>query len=337
MCIGGGHGGLRLPYPGLEESMVTESNPARETPGTYPPRANLNRNAARDVREQIIGVLLFAAAAVSVITTAGIIVALSVEAIDFFRDVSIFEYLTGTVWTPLFANQQFGVLALVSATLLTSLIALLIAVPLGLLAAIYLSEFASQRSRDILKPILEVLAGVPTVVYGFFALLFVTPILKNFISGLSTFNSLSAGLVMGIMILPLIASLSEDAMSAVPVALREGAYGLGSTRFEVAARVVFPAALSGIIASVILALSRAVGETMIVAIAAGQNPTFTFDPTQTVETMTAYIVQVSLGDTPAGTLAYKTIFAVGTTLFVMTFAMNAISLWFVRRFREVYD
>ena len=206
-----------------------------------------------------------------------------------------------------------------------------------MVAATYLSEFASERARNTLKPILEVLAGIPTVVYGFFALLFVTPLLKDVIPDLSTYNSLSAGLVMGIMILPLVASLSEDAMSAVPMSLREGAFGLGATRFEVATRVVFPAAISGIVASVILALSRAVGETMIVAIAAGQSPNFTFDPTKTVETMTAYIVQVSLGDTPAGTLAYQTIFAVGMTLFVMTFVMNLISQWFVRKYREVYD
>jgi phosphate transport system permease protein len=241
------------------------------------------------------------------------------------------------VWTPLFADQHFGIWALVSATLLTSLIALLIAVPLGLVAAIYLSEFASKRAREILKPMLEVLAGVPTVVYGFFALTVVTPALKGVIPELGTFNSLSAGMVMGIMILPLVASLSEDAMAAVPQALREGAYGLGGTRFEVATRVVFPAALSGIVAACILALSRAVGETMIVAIAAGQMPIFGFNPFVAVETMTTYIVQVSLGDTPAGSLAYKTIFAVGTTLFVMTFIMNMFSQWFVRRFREVYD
>jgi len=306
-------------------------------PGGYPGRKTLERNRARDLREKTIRNLLFLAAAISVVTTLGIILSLAGETLDFFQDVSLWQFLGETEWTPLFENQKFGIWALVSATLLTSIIAMLIAVPLGLVAATYLSEFASERARNILKPVLEVLAGIPTVVYGFFALLFLTPILKQIIPELSTYNSLSAGLVMGIMILPLVASLSEDAMSAVPASLREGAYGLGSTRFEVATRVVFPAAISGIVASVILALSRAVGETMIVAIAAGQNPNFTFNPTETVETMTAYIVQVSLGDTPAGTLAYKTIFAVGMSLFVMTFVMNLISQWFVRKYREVYD
>ena len=306
-------------------------------PGEYPGRSSLARNATRDAREAIVRALLFGAAAISLLTTAGIVVALFAEALQFFQHVSIFEFLGGTEWTPLFENQKFGIWALVSATLTTSLIAMLIAVPLGLLAAIYLSEFASRRAREILKPLLEILAGVPTVVYGFFALLFVTPLLKNIIPALSTYNALSAGLVMGIMILPLVASLSEDAMSAVPMALREGAYALGGTRFEVAVKVVFPAALSGVVASLILGLSRAVGETMIVAVAAGQNPNFSFNPTESMATMTSYIVQVSLGDTPAGSLAYQTIFAVGATLFVMTFTLNAFSQWFVRKFREVYD
>jgi phosphate transport system permease protein len=274
---------------------------------------------------------------VGVLTTVGIIVALAGETVGFFREVSAVDFFTQTEWTPLFSIKKFGIWALVSATVLTSVIALLIAVPLGLISAIYLSEFAAPQARNVLKPALEVLAGVPTVVYGFFALLVVTPFLQRFVPGLGGFNALSAGVVMGIMIVPLISSLTDDAMAAVPRALREGAYGLGATRFEVATRVVVPAALSGIVASIILALSRAVGETMIVAIAAGQNPTFTFDPRVPVETMTTYIVQVSLGDTPAGTLAYHTLFAVGSTLFLMTFAMNVFSHWFVRRFREVYD
>lgn len=282
-------------------------------------------------------VLLFGASAISLLTTLGIVLALFTGAIGFFQRVSIFEFLGSTEWTPLFSVQKFGIWALVSATITTSMIAMLIAVPLGLLAALYLSEFASRTAREILKPMLEILAGVPTVVYGFFALLVVTPFLKTFIPSLSTYNALSAGLVMGIMILPLVASLSEDAMSSVPMALREGAFGLGATRFEVAVKVVLPAALSGIVASVILGLSRAVGETMIVAIAAGQNPNFSFNPTESMATMTSYIVQVSLGDTPAGSLAYQTIFAVGATLFVLTFVMNAFSQWFVRKFREVYD
>jgi phosphate transport system permease protein len=280
---------------------------------------------------------LIGAASISILTTLGILFALLEETLSFFSTVSIVEFLTSTQWTPLFSIQHFGIWPLISATILTSLIALVIALPLGLTAAIYLSEFASPRARDVLKPTLEVLAGIPTVVYGYFALIFVTPLLQNFIPGLSAFNSLSAGIVMGVMIIPLVSSLSEDAMSSVPRSLREGAYGIGATKFEVAVGVVVPAALSGIGAAAVLALSRAVGETMIVAIAAGQNPIFTFDPRVPVETMTAYIVQVSLGDTPAGSLAYKTVFAVGTTLFVLTFAMNLFSHWFVRRFREVYD
>lgn len=303
----------------------------------YPRRGTLGRNRARDLREGVMHTLLMATAALSALVTLGIVLSLATETLNFFRQVSIFDFLTDTQWTPLFADQHFGIWPLVSATALTSAIALSIAVPLGLVSAVYLSEFANYRARTVLKPALEILAGVPTVVYGFFALIVVTPFLGRFIPQLSTFNSLSAGIVMGIMIVPLVASLSEDAMSAVPRALREGAYGLGATRFEVATRVVFPAALSGIVAAVILALSRAVGETMIVAIAAGQNPTLTLDPRVPVATMTAYIVQVSLGDTPYGSLAYLTIYAVGTTLFVLTFVMNIFSHWFVRRFREVYD
>lgn len=318
---------------GDKEGMAQET----KTVGSYPRRQSLARDGARDMRERIIHGALLGAAIISILTTLGILASLATETWEFFQIVSIFSFIGDTEWTPLFSNQRFGIWALISATALTSLIALLIAVPLGMLAAIYLSEFASARARDILKPILEVLAGIPTVVYGFFALLVVTPFLKNFIPELGGFNSLSAGMVMGIMIMPMVASLSEDAMSAVPQSLREGAYGLGATRLEVATKVILPAALSGIVASIILALSRAVGETMIVAIAAGQNPTFTFNPFVSVETMTAYIVQVSLGDTPAGSLAYKTIFAVGATLFLLTFVMNLISFWFVRRFREVYD
>lgn len=298
---------------------------------------SLRHSLKRDFSERIIVGILFLAAAVGILTTAGILLSLATETITFFRQVSFAEYFGSTQWTPLFTSQQFGIWALISATFITSMIALMVAVPLGLLSAIYLSEFASAKARDSIKPALEVLAGVPTVVYGFFALLFVTPILQRFIPGMQTFNALSAGLVMGIMIVPMISSLSEDAINAVPRSLREGAYALGATKYEVSTQVVVPAALSGIVASIILALSRAVGETMIVAIAAGQSPNFTFNPRETTETMTAYIVQVSLGDTPAGSLQYQTIFAVGTTLFVMTFALNVISHWFVGRYREVYD
>jgi phosphate transport system permease protein len=304
----------------------------------YPKRGDLlARNRGRDIREGFIKYVMLLAAAISVLTTIGIIVALAADTFRFFQQVSIWDFLTDTQWTPLFSDQHFGIWPLITATALTSFIALLVAVPLGLLSAVYLSEFAPARVRDVLKPALEVLAGVPTVVYGFFALTFVTPLLQDWFTGFSTFNSMSAGLVMGIMIIPLVASLSEDSMSSVPNSLREGAYGLGATRYEVATKVVFPAALSGIVAAVVLALSRAVGETMVVAIAAGQNPTLTLDPRVPVETMTAYIVQVSLGDTPYGSLSYLTIFAVGATLFVLTFLMNLFSFWFVRRFREVYD
>jgi len=303
----------------------------------YPKRLSLGHNRARDLRERTVQGILLMAAIVGVLTTAGIILALGADTLRFFQRVSIISFLTDTQWTPLFSIQKFGIWPLITATALTSFIALVIAIPLGLMSAIFLSEFAAPRLRDVLKPALEILAGVPTVVYGFFALIVVTPILQNIIPGVSTFNSLSAGLVMGVMITPLVASLSEDAMSSVPRGLREGAYALGATRYEVATRVIFPAALSGIVAAVILALSRAVGETMIVAIAAGQNPTLTLDPRVPVETMTAYIVQVSLGDTPYGSLSYLTIFAVGATLFVLTFFMNLFSHWFVRRYREVYD
>lgn len=276
-------------------------------------------------------------ASLSILTTLGIVGVLIFETIGFFREVSLLDFLTDTQWTPLFAEKHFGILVLVSATLLVTLIALTVALPVGLLAAIYLGEYASERARRVLKPALEVLAGIPTVVYGYFALLFVTPLLKGFIPSIAGFNALSAGLVMGVMIIPTVASLSEDALYAVPRSLREGAYALGATRREVVTGVVVPAALSGIVAAFILAVSRAIGETMIVAIAAGQNPRLTLNPLVPVETMTAYIVQVSLGDTPAGSLEFRTIFAVGMTLFSLTLALNLLSHWFVRRYRERYE
>ncbi len=248
------------------------------------------------------------------------------------------EFFTETTWSPLFSTKRFGVLPLVAGTLLTSAIALAVAVPLGLLVATYLSEFAPDRLRAHLKPVLEVLAGVPTIVYGYFALTFVTPLLQDRVFGqaMAGQNALSAGLVMGVMILPLVSSLSEDVMRAVPAELRQGAYALGATRMEVAVRVVFPAALSGIAAACVLALSRAVGETMIVALAAGQSPNWTFNPLETVETVTAFIVQVSLGDTPYGSVEYRTLFAVGMLLFCTTLVMNALSVRVVHRFRERY-
>ncbi len=296
----------------------------------------LGYKRSRQLKEGAVAAVMFLAAAIGALTTAGIILSLIGETIAFFRQVSIVEFVTETEWTPLFSVKKFGIWPLVTATFLTSLIALLVAVPLGLLAAVFLSEFANPRVRAFLKPALEVLAGIPTVVYGYFALTVVTPFLRNFLD-LSLFNGLSAGIVMGIMILPTIASLSEDAMSAVPQSLREAGYGLGANRAEVAFRVVMPAALSGIAAAVILGFSRAVGETMIVAIAAGQNPRFTLDPTVPVMTMTTYIVQVSLGDTPYGSLSYRTLFAVGTTLFALTFVLNIASYALVRRFRQEYD
>ncbi len=294
-------------------------------------------NLPRVIFERIIQGLLLFAATISILTTAGIVFSLFFETAAFFSEVSIIEFLTETEWTPLFSIKKYGIWPLVSATVLTSAIAMLVAVPLGLIAAIFLSEFSSDNIRRAVKPLLEILAGIPTVVYGYFALTVVTPFLKNFIPTLSIFNSLSAGLVMGVMLIPFVASLSEDSLSAVPNSLREAAYGLGSTRFEVATKVVAPAAISGIVASIVLAFSRAVGETMIVAIAAGQNPRLTFDPTVPVMTMTSYIVQVSLGDTPYGSLSYYTLYAVGFTLFIFTFILNIFSYWMVRKFREVYD
>ncbi len=287
--------------------------------------------------ERVIQGLLFLCALLSICTTAGIIGVLLWETLAFFAEVPLWRFLTETQWTPLFADKHFGIMVLASATFLTSAIALLLALPVGLLSAVYLSELAADRTRRVLKPILEVLAGVPTVVYGYFALLFVTPLLQRVLPGLSGFNALSAGLVMGIMILPIVVSLSEDALHAVPVSLRDAGYALGATRFEVATRIVVPAAFSGVMASFLLAVARAVGETMIVAIAAGQSPRLTLNPFVPVETMTAYIVQVSLGDTPAGTLEFRTIFAVGMTLFLITLALNTIGNAIVGRLRERYE
>jgi phosphate transport system permease protein len=286
--------------------------------------------------EFLIEWALFLCALLSIGTTAGIILVLAVETFAFLREVPITAFLFGTEWTPLFATPQFGVLPLVSGTVLVSAIAMLVALPTGLLSAIYLSEYADHRVRRVIKPILEILAGVPTVVYGYFALLFVTPLLQRLIPDLAGFNALGPGIVMGIMILPLVSSLSEDAMQAVPRSLREGSYALGATKMQTSLRVVLPAAFSGITAACILAASRAIGETMIVAIAAGQQPRLTWNPLLPVETMTAYIVQVSLGDTPQGTLEYRTIFAVGMLLFVGTFLLNLVSAWLRERFREEY-
>lgn len=291
----------------------------------------------RRLYERGIALLLLLCAAVSILTTVGIIGVLIFETIEFMRAVSIFDFLFGTKWTPLFEPAQFGVLPLVVSTLVITLVAMGVAIPLGMLAAIYLSEYASPRARGYLKPALEILAGIPTVVYGYFALTFVTPFLRGYLDDLKVFNGLTAGLVMGIMIIPLMASLSEDAMNAVPNSLREAAYGLGSTKLETTLRVVVPAALSGIVAAFILAVSRAVGETMIVLIVAGQSTTVQFNPLNPMETMTAYIARVSLGDNPQTSIEFKTIFAVGMLLFVITFALNLLSQRVLAKYREVYQ
>jgi phosphate transport system permease protein len=297
--------------------------------------ATRSRARSRTI-ERAIEWALFLCALVSIGTTVGIVLVLAVETWDFLREVPIADFLFGTEWTPLFATPRFGVMPLVTGTALVSAIAMIVAMPMGLLSAIYLSEYASPRLRRTIKPVLEVLAGVPSVVYGYFALLFVTPLLQQFIPGLAGFNALGPGIVMGIMILPLVSSLAEDAMQSVPRGLREGSYALGATKMQTSLKVVVPAAFSGITAAFILAMSRAVGETMIVAIAAGQQPRLTLDPTVPIETMTAYIVQVSLGDTPQGTLEYRTIFAVGMLLFVSTLVLNLASAWLRERYREEY-
>jgi len=290
----------------------------------------------RRLSEWLIQRVLLLCVLVSVLTTAGIILSLVTGTVGFFREVSILEFLTGTRWTPLFDPAHFGILPLLAGTFMVAIGASLVALPVGLATAIYLSEYAPDGLRRVVKPVLEVLAGVPTVVYGYFALTFVTPIIRHFIPDANVFNAASASMVMGIMILPMVSSLSEDAMVSVPRSLREAAYALGATRFEVSTRVVVPSALSGIVASFILAISRAIGETMIVTLAAGATPRLTLNPFESIQTMTAYIVQVSLGDTPFGSIAYRSIFAVGMSLFLITLAMNVMGNIVVRRYREEY-
>lgn len=287
--------------------------------------------------EKLIELIMLICSMVSVLTTVGIILVLSIDTFKFFGEVSIVAFLTDTEWTPLFEDKHFGILALLSGTLLTTFIAILLAVPLGITIAVYLNEYASKKFTAIVKPLLEILAAIPTVVYGFFALQFVTPLLQQIIPGLAGFNALSPGIVMGIMIIPYITSLSEDALRAVPKSLREASYGLGANRFQTAFKVLVPAANSGIIVSVILAISRALGETMIVAIAAGQEPKLTFNPLESVETITTYIVQVSMGDVPQDSLEYRTIFAAGMTLFVFTFLLNNISFWIRKKYEQRYE
>jgi phosphate transport system permease protein len=295
------------------------------------------RAARRRVGEDVVKGVLALCAFVSVATTVGIVVALLVPSIEFFRAVNPVDFFTGTDWAPLFEPARFGVLSLVVGTLVITFWASLVFIPFGLGAALYLSEYARPRARRILKPALELLAGIPTVVFGFFALTFFTPLLQDVGVGVGVFNALSAGLIVGVMLIPTVASISEDAMSAVPQELRDGAYALGGTRRQVSTRIVVPAAISGIAASFVLAISRAVGETMVVLIAAGQLAQITFDPREPVETMTAFIGATGIGDVPTGSIEYKTIFAVGLTLFVMTLAMNVVAIRLVRKYRQAYE
>lgn len=290
-----------------------------------------------NTKEKIIEKLLLLCSLITILTTAGIIGVLIFQTISFFQVVSIFDFLTDTEWTPLFSRKRYGILPLFAGTFLTTFIAVLVAVPLGLTISIYLSEYAPKKLRTFLKPALEVLAAIPTVVYGYFALVYVTPFLQTFIPNLSGFNALSPGLVMGIMILPLVSSLSEDALFAVPKTLKEGSLALGATKFQTAFKVMVPAAFSGIAVSIILAISRAIGETMIVAVAAGQQPRLTLNPLVPIETATTYIVQVSMGDVPHDSIEYKTIFAVGMSLFVITFILNNISFWLKKKYQETYQ
>lgn len=289
------------------------------------------------IPEKVIVSFLALCAGMTVLITAGILYTLGSETIQFFNEVSIFDFLTDTQWTPLFSDKHFGILPLLTGTILTSFIAIFFALPIGLTIAVYMNEYAPSSFSTRVKPILEILAAVPTVVYGYFALTVVTPFLQNYIPSLSSFNALSAGFVMGIMIIPLISSLSQDALFAVPKSLREASYGLGATRLQTSFNVLVPAASSGIIVSVILAISRAVGETMIVAIAAGMQPNMTLDPTVPIQTITTYIVQISMGDVPHGSLEYRTIFAAGISLFVLTFTLNNLSFWFKNKYQQKYE
>jgi phosphate transport system permease protein len=308
-------------------STLTQASPTRE---------RLARRRGRIIRERLIELVLFLAALVSVFTTVGIVYILVKESVVFFREVPITKFLTDTQWTPLFDDAHFGIMVLLSGTLTSSMVALGIAIPLGTVIAIYLSEFAPFKLREVAKPFLELLGGVPTIVYGYFALLFVTPVLQRIYPELPGFNLLSAGIVMGIMIIPYVSSISEDAMRAVPMALREGSYAMGATRFQTAVKVVVPAAFSGIASAYILGISRAVGETMILAVAAGMQPNLTFNPLEPAATITAYIVQVALGDLPHGSIGYQTIFAAGLTLLLFTLVCNIAGHILRKRFREAY-
>lgn len=310
------------------------ANPSAASLRPVSPR--LARRASRNIKERIIEALLFSAAAFSVFVTVGIVYILVKESIVFFEHVSIIDFLFDTQWTPLFDDAHFGIMVLLSGTAVSSFVALGVAIPVGTTIAIYLSEFATPQAREIAKPVLELLTGIPTVVFGYFALLFVTPMLQWFMPGLPGFSLLSAGLVMGVMITPIVSSISEDAMRAVPMTLREGSYAMGATRLQTSFKVVFPAAISGIAAAYILAIARAVGETMILAIAAGMQPNLVWDPREPAATITSFIVQVALGDLPHGSVGYQTIFAAGLTLMLFTLVFNMLGFWLRRRYREVY-
>ncbi|MDP2880156.1 MAG: phosphate ABC transporter permease subunit PstC [Azonexus sp.] len=309
------------------------ANNASDLPGVSD---RLAYNAMRNWKERLIETVLLAAAAISVLTTLGIVYVLVSESFHFFQNVSIIDFLTDTQWTPLFDDAHFGIMVLISGTLVSSGVALLLAIPMGTIIAIYLSEFANPKVREVAKPILELLGGIPTIVFGYFALLVVTPILQFFLPSLPGFSLLSAGLVMGIMIVPYIASLSEDAMRAVPMSMREGAFAMGSTKLYTAVHVVVPAAISGLAASYILGISRAVGETMILAVAAGMQPNLTWNPMEPAATITSYIVQVALGDLPHGSIGYQTIFAAGLTLLLITLVFNILGQWLRAKYREAY-
>lgn len=298
--------------------------------------SKFKRKTSQKITEALIEGSLFVSAFFSVIVTLSIVGILGYESYGFFKEVSFVEFITEKTWTPLFSDPKFGILPLVMGTLLTTGIAVAVALPLGLITAIYLSEYAPHKAREILKPVLELLAAVPTVVYGYFALLFLTPILQKLMPDLSGFNALSPGIIMGIMIIPYVSSVSEDAMAAVPMQIREGSYAMGATKLQTAFKVLIPAAFSGIAAAFIIGISRAIGETMVVAIAAGGQPNFTTNPLEPVQTLTAYIVAVSLGDVPHGTIEYRSIFAAGVTLFVMTLGFNILGFWLRKRIREAY-
>ena len=296
----------------------------------------MQRKRILRTKERVIESLLLLSALSSIFITGSIVFVLFYEAAGFFKEVSVWEFLTGRQWIPLFAEPKFGILPLVCGTLLVTSIAVIVALPIGLVVAVYLSEYAPFKFKEVAKPILELLAAVPTVVYGYFALLFLTPILQTFIPNLSGFNALSPGIIMGIMIIPYVSSVSEDAMKAVPMQIREGSYAMGGTKFQTAFKVVIPSAFSGIAAAFVIGISRAIGETMVVAIAAGMMPNLTLNPIEPIQTLTAYIVGISLGDVPHGTLEYKTILAAGIALFLMTLFLNILGFWFRKRIREVY-